>query len=83
VTSGIVEIGGKVAAVDFFVVGEAPIAFRLMAVVCLLRHRLRLIVNLLRRCFSVMRQMSADTPRFRSSVDEWDVIPIKGPSLEP
>jgi hypothetical protein len=83
VTSGMVETSGEMAPIACSAMDKALVAFHLMAATCFLRRRLRSTVNLLIRRFSTMRQISTDSPRSSSPVDEWDVISIKGPGPDP
>jgi uncharacterized membrane protein len=79
-TLGMTGPGGGATVVTSSVVLEVSIAFFLMALAHLFRRCLRSTTSILRHCFSVFRQMSANgPPRLSSSMDEWDVI-SKGPN---
>jgi hypothetical protein len=83
VTSDVVETSRGMPGVASHAMGDAPTTFRLMAVACLLRRHLRLMVNPLRCCFSSLHKMSVNSPWPSSSVDESNVISIKGLGPEP
>jgi hypothetical protein len=72
-----VETIGRMAAVAPPAMGEVPTTLYLVAVAHLLRHRLRSTTNLMRRHFSILCQMPADSPRPCSPVGKRDVISIK------
>jgi hypothetical protein len=77
VTSSIVELGGVLIEASSNTMGEAPTAHCLMAAARVLRHHLRLMASHLRRRFSALRQIRAESPWSSLSMDEWDVISSK------
>lgn len=73
----VVETSGRMVAVAPPAMGEVPTTLHLVAVAHMLRHRLRSMTNLLRCHFSILGQMSVDSPRPRSPMGKRDVISIK------